>query len=132
MSQENVEIVNAALRALGRLDRDQAAILFAPEAEWHNTSAFPGPSVCVGPHQIVDFWAGMSEGFGGGGNEIEQITDVDGQVVVGIRSWGSGRLSGAPVDVRYGATFELVDRRITLVRVHGDYNEALEAVGLSE
>ena len=132
MSQENVEIVNAALRALGDLDRSQAAVLFAPEAEWHNTSAFPGPSVCVGPDEIVDFWAGMREGFGGGGNEVEEITEIDGQVVVGMRSWGSGRLSGAPVDVQYAATFELVDQRITRVRVHGDYDEALEAVGLSE
>jgi hypothetical protein len=131
MSQENVEIVNAALRALGGLDRGQATILFAPEAEWHNTPEFPGPSVCVGPDQIVDFWAGMVEGFGGGGNEIEQITDIDGRVVVGIRSWGSGRLSGAPVDVQYAAIFDLVDQRITRVRVHGDYRTALEAAGPS-
>ena len=127
MSHENVEIVSAALRALGRLDRGQAAILFAPEAEWHNTSEFPGPSVCVGPDEIVDFWAGLVEGFGGGGNEIEQITEIDRQVVVGMRSWGSGRQSGAPVDVRYAAIFELVDQRITCVRVHGDYHEALDA-----
>jgi ketosteroid isomerase-like protein len=132
MSQQNVEVVDAALRALGDLDRGQAAILFAPEAEWHNTSAFPGPSVCVGPDQIVDFWAGLSEGFGSGGTEIEQITDLDRQVVVGIRSWGSGRLSGAPMDVQYAAIFELVDQRIIRVRVHGSYRKALEAVGPSE
>jgi SnoaL-like domain len=132
MSRENVEIVDAALRALGDLDRGQAAILFAPEAEWHNTSAFPGPSVCVGPDEIVDFWAGLVEGFGGGGNEIEYITDLDRQVVVGIRSWGSGRLSGAPMDVTYAAIFELVDQHIIRVRVHGDYRKALEAVGLPE
>jgi ketosteroid isomerase-like protein len=127
----NVEIVRAALRALGHHDRDRAAALFAPEAEWHNTPSFPGPSVCVGLDQIVDFWEGMAEGFGGGGNEIEQITEIDGQVVVGIRSWGSGRLSGAPVNVQYAAIFELVDQHITRVRVHGNYAEALEAVRLS-
>jgi hypothetical protein len=130
MSQENVEIVDAALRALGALDRDKAAILFAPDAEWHNTSAFPGPSVCVGPDEIVDLWAGLVAGFGGGGNEIERITDLDRQVVVGIRSWGSGRLSGAPIDVHYGAVFELVDRRIIRVRIHGEYRKALEAAEL--
>jgi ketosteroid isomerase-like protein len=132
MSQENVEIVDAALRALGKRDRGQAASLFAPDAEWHNTASFPGPSVCVGPDEILDLWAGLGEGFGGGGNEIEQITDLDRQVVVGMRSWGSGRRSGAPIEVRYAAIFELADQRIIRVRVHGDYRKALEAAGLSK
>jgi hypothetical protein len=53
MSEENVEIVQAALSAIGDRDHRQAAVLFSPDAEWHNTSAFPGPLVYVGPDAIV-------------------------------------------------------------------------------
>ncbi len=132
MSHENVEVVRAALTAVRDHDRRAAAAVFAPDAEWHNTTAFPGPSVCVGPDAIVDFWVTLLEDVGTEGNEIEQVRDCDGRVVVGFHQWGSGRRSGVPFDVRYAAIFEMVDRRIARVLVHGHYAKALEAVGLSE
>jgi hypothetical protein len=42
------------------------------------------------------------------------------------------RGSGAPVDVRWAAIFEVVDQRIVRVDVHGKYAKALEAAGLRE
>jgi ketosteroid isomerase-like protein len=132
MSKENVEVVRAALSAIGDRDHRQAAVLFSPDAEWHNTSAFPGPLVCVGPDAIVEFWETMIEDVDGAGGEIERIAAVDGRVVVGLRSWGRGRGSGAPIDVRWAAIFEVVDQRIVRVDVHGEYAKALEVAGLQE
>ena len=66
------------------------------------------------------------------GDEIEQVQEFDGRVVVGFHQWGTGRQSGAPFDVRYAAIFEMVDKRIVRVLVHGHYAKALAAVGLSE
>lgn len=131
MPQENVEIVRAALTALRDLDRHAAAALFTPDAEWHNTSVFPGTRVCVGADAIVDFWATLSEGFEIAG-EIEQVLDAEGRVVLGLHRWGTGRQSGVPFDVRYAAIFQLRDERIFRVSIHGSYADALHAAGLAE
>jgi ketosteroid isomerase-like protein len=130
MSQENVGLVRAVVIAIGDCDRRLAAALFTPGAEWHNTSVFPGPRVCVGPVAIVSFWETFRDDFDVAGMEIEQIADVDGHVVVGFHQWGTGRLSGAPFDERFAAIFEVVDRRIVRVDIHGSYTKALDAVGL--
>jgi hypothetical protein len=49
---------------------------------------------------------------------------------VGLHSWGSGKASGIPVDVRWAAVFELRDQRVTRVDVYGSYERAHEAVEL--
>ena len=94
MSQANVGLVRAVVIAIGDCDRRLAAALFTPGAEWHNTSVFPGPRVCVGPDAIVHFLETLHEDFEVAGMEIERISDVDGRVVVGLHQWGTGRLSG--------------------------------------
>jgi ketosteroid isomerase-like protein len=132
MSQENVEVVRAALTAIRARDRRAAAAFFTAEAEWHNTSAFPGPRVCIGSDAIIDFWVTFVEDFEVGGDEIEQVLDIDCRVVVGFHQWGRGRRSGVPFDVRYAAIFELGDERIVRVNIHGEYAKALAAVGLRE
>ena len=53
MSQENMEVVRAAVVAIRDCDRRLAPALFTHGAEWHNTSVFPGPPVCVGLDAIV-------------------------------------------------------------------------------
>jgi ketosteroid isomerase-like protein len=132
MSEGNVEIVRAALSAIRECDRRAAAALFAPDVEWHNTSSFPGPRVCVGPDAIIDFWITLTEGFESFGEAIEKMLDVDGRVVVGFHQWGTGRQSGVPFDLRYAAIIELMDARVVRVDIHGGYAKALRAVGLRE
>jgi ketosteroid isomerase-like protein len=132
MSQQNMEVVRAAVIAIGDGDHRSAAALFTPGAEWHNTSVFPGPPACLGRDAIVRFWETLREDFEVAGMEIEQIANVDGRVVAGFHQWGTGRLSGAPFDVHFAAIFEVVDQRIVRVDIHGSYAKALEAAGLFE
>ena len=132
MSQRNMEVVRAAVAAIRDCDRLLAPALFTPGAEWHNTSVFPGPPVCVGPEAIAHFWATIHEDFEVAGMEIEQTSEIDGRVVAGFYQWGTGRMSGAPFDERFAAIFEVADQRIVRVDIHGSYAKALEAVGLSE
>jgi ketosteroid isomerase-like protein len=132
MAQENVEIVYRALIAMRDLDYRKAAIVFSRDAEWHNTSEFPGPRVCVGPDAILGFWEALAEGFEEERSKIEQVSDVGDHVVVAFQWRGSGRASGAPIEVHWGAIFEVVDRRIIRVDIYGDHAKALEAVGLRE
>lgn len=131
MSQENEEVVRAALAAIRNRDRRAAAALFSADAEWHNTSSFPGPRVCVGPDAIIAFWVTLTEDFDAFGEDIEQVWHVDDRVVVGFHQWGSGRLSGVPFDLRYAAIIQLADRQVVRVDIHGAYEKALRAVGLA-
>ena len=132
MSQENMEVVRAAVVAIRDCDRRLAPALFTRGAEWHNTSVFPGPPVCVGLDAIVQFWETIHEDFDVAGMEIEQTSEIDGRIVAGFHQWGIGRISGAPFDERFAAIFEFVDQRIVRVDIHGSYAKALQAVRLRE
>jgi ketosteroid isomerase-like protein len=132
LSTDNLEIVRAAFRAIRARDRDAAAALFTADAQWHNTSSFPGPRVCVGPDAISDFWVTLTEDFESVSDEMEQVLNVDDRVVVGFHQWGRGRQSGVPFDLRYAAVIELADQRIVRIDIHGGYAKALEAIGMRE
>lgn len=131
MSRSHLALVSEALRAVKTADQRAAARLFDPAVEWHNTSAFPGERVWKGPGEIIAFWQTLTEDFNEeGGHEIEQYAESHNRAVVGFHSWGSGRASGAPVDVRWAAIFELRDQRVTRVDVYGSYARASAAVEL--
>jgi ketosteroid isomerase-like protein len=49
-----------------------------------------------------------------------------------VRTSGTARQSGAPVEISVAHVFTLQDGRITRLEVFLDRHEALEAVGLSE
>jgi limonene-1,2-epoxide hydrolase len=55
MSQEKVEIVRRFLVTMVRGDYDATVRDFDADAKWHNTSAFPGPTICSGPAEIAAF-----------------------------------------------------------------------------
>jgi ketosteroid isomerase-like protein len=132
MSQENRAVVHRALNALADFDHEQAIANFASDAEWHNTSEFPGAHVCVGTDAILAFWKGLDEEFSERGGEIEQVWEAGDLVVIGVHQWGSGRASGVPFDVRFAAIFQAVDQRIVRVDIYGDYANALEAAAARE
>lgn len=127
MSRENLSVVRQALEAVRTCDESQANQLFDPDAEWHNTSVFPGERVCRGPQAIIAFWRTFSEDYAEGGTKIELYRESERWVVAGFHSWGRGRASGVPLNVRWAAIFELRDRRVTRVDVHGSYEKAVEA-----
>ena len=130
MSRRHFAVVAEALEAIKTEDLDAAEKLFYPDAEWHNTAAFPGDRVWKGPQAIITFWQTLTEDFDAGGQEIEQYAEGENWSLVGLRSWGSGKASGAPVDVRWAAVFELSDQRVVRVDVYGRYASALRAVEL--
>lgn len=129
MSQENIEVVRHTFDALVRQAYPEAARGFRDDAVWQNTAAFPGPRRCVGPEAIIDFWVTLSEDFDESAGDIERLLEREDAVVIGVHSSGRGRTSGAPIDVRWAAVFEVRDAQIAHVEVHGDWSKALKAVG---
>jgi len=134
MSQENVEIAKRALAAVRRGDYGEAGRCFHADAEWHNTSAFPGQRIIVGTEAIVNFVQDLFASFTTEGEraEAEKLRASGDRVVVGVHSWGLGKSSGVPVDVRWAITFTLRDGKIARADVRGDYAEALGAAGIEE
>jgi ketosteroid isomerase-like protein len=123
MSQGNSEMVR---RAFDAIDRGDYA-----DAEWHNTSAFPGDREVLGPPAIMDFWRTLLAEFDSGGMEVERLAESGDSVVADVHSWGRGSASRVPVDVHWGVAVRLRDGRIARVDVYGDYARALEAAKLS-
>ena len=128
MSRRQFAVVSEALEAIKTEDLDAAEKLFYPDAEWHNTAAFPGERVCKGPRAIIAFWQTLTDAFHEGGHEIEQYAQREGRAVVGFHTRSSGKASGAPIDVRWSAVFELRDQRVARVDVYGSYARAIQAV----
>ena len=132
MSHQNLETVHRVQEALHAGDYLTAVSEFDPAIEWHNTDSFPGPKICCGPEEVTAFWESFFETFDRQGTEIEDSVASGDTVVVQIHTWGQGRASGAPMDVRWASINRFHNGKIVRVDVHGDYTRALAAAGLSE
>jgi ketosteroid isomerase-like protein len=132
----NVEVVRGLFEAVSRRDYDAVALALHPDAEWHNTEAFPGPRTVRGARAICRFWEDIFDSYGGGsgrsaGMEIERVAEGDDVVVILIHGWWRAR-DDVPLDTRWAQTFWLRDARILRGQAHGQYDTALEAAGLRE
>ena len=132
----NVEVVRGLFEAVSRRDYDTAALALHPDAEWHNTEAFPGPRTVRGAKDICRFWEDMFDSYAGGSGgaarmEIERVAEGDDVVVVLIHGWWRAR-GDVPLDTRWAQTFWLRDAKILRGQAHGKYDTALDAAGLRE
>jgi ketosteroid isomerase-like protein len=139
MSQENVGIVRAMLEATGpgTNREDWLDEYFDPEIEWHDTPTYPSAGVYVGREALARHAAEYEEAWADWGVEIEDIRAAGDRVVARFRYQGVGKQSGVPITggletPATGAVFELRGGRILRVVQFDSYDEALEAVGLSE
>jgi len=65
--------------------------------------------------------------------EVDELRDAgEAAVVARMRQSARGKVSGTPVELRYGMVFRLRDRQIVGMEVYMTDAEALKAVGLAE
>jgi ketosteroid isomerase-like protein len=132
MSQENVDVVRHAFE-LGRDDPERVLSVYDPNIEWDMSLFMPEPRIYHGHDGVRQFWRGWGGTWVDFHAEIEQAIDAGGdEVVVQIRNTGRGRTSGAPVELLFGQVWTVRDGKITRLRSFPTFEEALEAVGLSE
>jgi ketosteroid isomerase-like protein len=130
MSQENVEIVRAAIDSGNRGDWDAALKDVAPSFEWDNSRA-------IGADNRGVFTAGDARRFlednlwESAWIEIDELIPVGDQVVVPHTLHVRGR-DGIEVQARITWVFTIRDGKIERNCLYQDKREALEAVGLSE
>jgi ketosteroid isomerase-like protein len=133
MSEENVDLARRALDAVVQGDYDAASHCFHSDAFWHNTREFPGPSRCVGPAEIITFWAELLEPFDAQAPRwsIERTTERDESVVLDVHSVAEGNASGIRLDVHWAAVFRMRQGKVGRVDVYGDWTRACSALGLA-
>src|SRR5205085_12286356 len=118
------------LEAISARDWDAVRRHFHPDAEWHNTRDFPGPAVCRGIDEIVEFWRNLFDSFTGA-MELERVKAEDGLVIHGIRSLSAGKASGVPIDVSWAVAYRVRDGLVVRADVFGGFDRAAKALGLA-
>jgi ketosteroid isomerase-like protein len=132
VSEKSIEIVRQAIEAWNRQDYDAVLKLVSPQAELDASGRVLNPDTYVGAEGFVRFRDEIAEAWERFQLEIEQLFDAEAQVVVFVRSIGTGRGSGVEVDFRSAWLVEVSGGKITRGRLYRDRSEALEAAGLSD
>ena len=132
MSQENVEVVRAAMEAFNRRDGEAFGALLADDAEIVPVRAALEGTVYRGPDAASEYCAAVDESWERLRWEVEEIREGKSWVLALGRIRGRGRGTGAEIDARAGWVARFRDGLVTSFRTYADRADALEAVGLGE
>jgi uncharacterized protein len=132
MSQENVEVVRRAFEAFSRDDWDAFIGMLDPEIEWATTGQFVGGQVYRGHAGVREFLDALGGEFDGFHAEPQGFASASDVVVADIRVSGTGKRSGAPVELQFTVVASLRSGRVIRVRNFLERQEALKAAGLRE
>jgi ketosteroid isomerase-like protein len=131
MSQENVEIVRAALAALDRRDVDAYLALASPEIEVViPAAAIEGP--LTGHEGMRRFFAELVSFTDRSSFQVEEVRAVGARVLSFHTFTTVGRTSGAETSMRVAGVYDVENGKIRRAHIFVNRAEALEAVGLSE
>ncbi len=132
MSEENLETVRRMYDAFHAGDAETALGFFDPEVLVDPSPARFDFPVGKGRAHISALTASWIASFDEWREEIEEIRDVDGRILVVSIQRGRGKGSGIDVESRYALIYELHGGKITGLRMYRSPEAALEAAGLSE
>ena len=131
MSEENVEVVRAAVDAYNRGDRDAALKDAAPDFEMDLSRALGPQHGIYGLEQIQGFWREFDESWGSIQIDPHEFIEIGEHVVVPWTMRTVGR-DGIEVEARVTWTFTIRDGAVQRITMYQEREEALEAAGLSE
>jgi ketosteroid isomerase-like protein len=132
MSQENVEVVRAAMEAFNRRDGEGFGAFLARDAEIVPVRAALEGTAYRGPDAAAQYCAAVDESWETLRWEVEEFRDGVGWVLVLGRIRGRGRDSGAEIDARAGWVALFRAGLVTNFHTYADRADALHAVGLRE
>jgi ketosteroid isomerase-like protein len=136
MSQENVEVMRAALAAWNAGDMDAVFAHFHPELVYHPRTDEPDPSPHVGRDAYERLFRGFVDSFSEVTFEVLEVIDADDYVIAAtvlhVVLHGQGSASGAGVSDTYVFVYKLRDGLVVEGWEYRTKQEALEAAGLRE
>jgi ketosteroid isomerase-like protein len=131
MSQENVEIVRAAIDAYNRGDLDAALKDAAPDSEIDMSRAVGVFRGVYSPNQMRRIWEGWREAWESDQFGADEFIDAGEHVVTPFTNHLRGR-DGIEVTARGVWVWTIRDEAIVRVCLYQEREEALEAAGLRE
>ena len=133
MSQENVEAVRSVYSAWSDGDLDALLAVCDPGVELLTSGAFPDLAPVYRGHDgIRAFWQSMRVPWESFHLDPERMVEGEDCAVVAVRFRAQGKDSGVATELRQGHALRLKDGRVLKASTHLSFDEALEAVGLSE
>jgi ketosteroid isomerase-like protein len=132
MSQENVEIVRRAHKALNGGDVDALVALCDVAFRLDMSDRVLNPAVYEGHDGIRRFYAEVREVWASYTWEPEELVESGDDVIALLRSSGKGRGSGIEMERRTAMVWTVRENRATSLRFFRDREAALKAVGLRE
>jgi ketosteroid isomerase-like protein len=134
MSEQNVEVVRAAVEAFNCGELDAALEQMHPDIEWQTPGTFPDAETYRGREAVLEFWQTWRSTFRGFRLQLEECVPVgERHVLATFRVSGEGVGSG--VGVESPSVFQLGDLRdgkVIWVRMYVTEAEALEAAAWRE
>ncbi len=131
MSQENVEIVRAAIEAFDGGHLGLVLATLHPDFEGRVAPELSAePDTYRGREGIERYFASFREAFEGIGFEVEQLADAGDSVVVALRMTAVGKLTGIPVEQRNAGVWTVLEGKVARVDTYASFSDALRAAGL--
>jgi ketosteroid isomerase-like protein len=133
MSEENVELVRQGYEAWNRGDLEWLLDHSTADSEFRTAQVFPDiDAVYRGQEGVREFWNTIQEPWETFQLEAERLEPIgDDRVLALVRFHGIGR-QGVEVTLKLAHLFTLEDRMVSQLVSFADWQEALEAAGLSE
>ena len=132
MSQENVEVMRAAMEAFNRGDGKAFDGLLVSDAVVVPVRAALEGTTYRGPGAGTQYCTAVDQSWENLRWEVEEIRDGGGWVLALGHIRGKGRDSGAAIDARAGWLAHFREGLIARFQTFADRDQALEAAGLSE
>ena len=131
MSQENIEVVRAAIDEYNRGDLDAALKVMHPDFELDWSRAMGTNQGVYGADQVRRFFDDFAETFESIRIEPHEFVEVGEHVVVPQTGYIRGR-DGIEATARITLVWTIRDGAIGRISMYQERQDALEAVGLSE
>jgi uncharacterized protein len=132
MSQENVEVVRNAYEAFNRGDLNAFVDLFAPDATVHPVGYWPDDMIRQGREEILRLFREVREPWDRPKSRAAKLIDRGDYVVAEHIYRGAMKGTTDEVEWRLGMSLTFRDGKITDMSFFRTFDQALEAVGLSE
>jgi len=134
MSQENVDLVEAALGAWNRGDIDGFCDHAADDVAWLEVSGRPENQgrERVGRQLMRQGLGSLFEAWDTYHLDTEQLHDLGDRVVAVVREVATGRASGVEIDGRWGYVITVENGEIVRIEAYRDPAQALREAGVRE
>ena len=130
MSQENMKLVERAIAAINARDIEGYRACCTEDVKLETPMAAVG-GVYEGIDGIGRFFTDIEEAGPDFRIELDGVEEIDSKRVVAfLRTSSTGRASGIPMAMPLTNVYDVIDGKISRIRIFLDRQEALEAVGL--